>query len=466
VAPKSDCIFLWEGMMVSIPVSQHQGGVGVLGTRAIFFCTLLLLLSGCATTQKLSDDDRRKIATVRINSAVQKTPEMFYMGPGAGVFMLFGAIGGAALAAASAGPAEAIQDFAEKKGIFIEKIAFEEIDAAIRQSGKLKVLNSGEPTDAVVNVIVYHYGFAIPHGFSSRLGPVIGIRCEMMDAAGKVLGTAYDFVVKSPVETMTLEEMRDDPTRIASAWRAAAKLVARNIAREFGYGGSSPQPAVAAIAPPAASAAAPAAPATHVMASTQTSASREGMPAAGSQWVYGFIDRQFGRRPIDVTVRAERVAGTSVDEAVISGRPSAQETQRSVSAGESRFFTHRLADDAELTEFAPYFLAANGEKASTLAITAAGYPVGAGNPSWITQTQPPTWEQVTVPAGTFKALRLEISGKRARSPFSSIVTYRFKVRIWYAPEVQRYVRLEHIEWLSDRQASDVVVELVKFSPPP
>jgi S1-C subfamily serine protease len=205
--------------------------------------------------------------------------------------------------------------------------------------------------------------------------------------------------------------------------------------------------------------------ASRVKPAAKTGASREGMPAAGSQWVYGFIDRQFGRRPIDVTVRAERVAGTSVDEAVISSRPSAQETQRSVSAGESRFFTHRLADGAELTEFAPYFLAANGEKASTIAITAAGYPVGSGNPSWITQTEPPTWEQVTVPAGTFRALRLEISGKRERSPFSPIVTYRFKVRIWYAPEVQRYVRLEHMEWLSDRQASDVVVELVKFSPP-
>lgn len=437
---------------------------GVLGTRAIFLFALPLLLSACATTQKLSDEDRTKIRAVRINSTVQKAPNMYYLGPGTSIFFAFGAIGGAVAAATSIAPAKALQEFAEKNGIFIEKIAFEEVDAAFRQSGKLRVSNSGEPADAVVNVIVYHYGFGVPHGFSSRLGPVIGIRCELVDAAGRVLGSAFDFVVKSPVAPMTLEEMRDDPKRIASAWRAAAKLVAGNIAREFGYGGRSSRPAVATNAPPTASAAAPAAPATHVMASTQTGAAREGMPAAGSQWVYGFIDRQYGRRrPIDVTVRAVRVDGSSVDEAVASSGPGGQETRRTVSAGEARFFTHRLADGAELTEFAPYFLAANGEKASTIAITATGYPVGLGNPSWITRTEPPIWEQVTVPAGTFRALRLEISGQR--TSFSPTVTRRFLIRVWYAPEAQRYVRLERKEWLSSSQNSHDVVELMKFSPP-
>lgn len=200
-------------------------------------------------------------------------------------------------------------------------------------------------------------------------------------------------------------------------------------------------------------------------AASKTGTARTGMPAAGSQWIYGLIDRQYGRRPIDVTVRVARVDGSSIDESVASRGPSDQETQRTVSAGEARFFWQGFADGTQLTEFAPYFLAANGEKASTVAITAAGYPVGSGNPSWITQTEPLIWEQVTVPAGTFRALRLAISGKREREPFSPVVTDRFKVRVWYAPEVQRYVRLEHTEWLKVRQASDVVVELMKFSPP-
>lgn len=198
--------------------------------RTPFACllALLFLFSGCATTQKLGDEDRRKIGVVRISSNVQVAPTMFYLGPGTGVLFAFGAIGGAAAAAASVEPGKALQQFAEKNNIFIEKIALEEIDAAIRQAGKLKVLNTGEPTDAVVNVIVYQYGFGIPHGFSSRLGPILGIRCEITDAGGKVLGSANDYVLRA--ETMTLQEMRDDPKRIEDAWRKAAKRIAGNIA--------------------------------------------------------------------------------------------------------------------------------------------------------------------------------------------------------------------------------------------
>jgi hypothetical protein len=198
--------------------------------RAPFVCllALLLLFSGCATTQKLGDEDRKKIGVVRISSNVRVAPAMFYLGPDTGALFAFGAIGGAAAATASAEPGKALQQFAEKNNIFIEKIALEEIDAAIRQAGKLKVLNTGEPTDAVVNVIVYQYGFGIPHGFSSRLGPILGIRCEIADAGGKVLGSANDYVLKA--ETMTLQEMRDDPKRIEDAWRKAAKRIAGNIA--------------------------------------------------------------------------------------------------------------------------------------------------------------------------------------------------------------------------------------------
>ena len=191
----------------------------------------------------------------------------------------------------------------------------------------------------------------------------------------------------------------------------------------------------------------------------------EGMPAAGSQWVYGFIDRQYGRDRIDVTVRARRVDGFSVNEAVTTAVGSSDPTtERLVDAAVARFRTHRLAEGAELTEFAPYFLAVHGEKAPMARITADGYPVGSGNPAWITESEMPVWEQVTVPAGTFRALRLEVSGRRVIEPFSPIVIKRFLLRVWYAPEVKRYVRLEHKEWLTSTQNSHIVVELLNFGP--
>ena len=203
------------------------------GTRFICLLALLFLLSACATTQNLSDEDRGKISVVRINSNVQKVPAMYYLGPGTGIFFAFGAIGGAVAAAASVEPGKALQEFAEKNGIFIEKIAFQEIDTALRQSGKLKVSDSGEATAATINVLVYQYGFSIPHGFSSNLVPVVAIRCEMVDAAGKVIWSANDTVLtlKNPAAPMSLEAMRDNPKSIEDAWRSAARRIAGNIAR-------------------------------------------------------------------------------------------------------------------------------------------------------------------------------------------------------------------------------------------
>jgi len=202
-------------------------------SHGLLIATLGILLGGCATTQNLSDEDRKKIGVVRINSDVQKVPSMYYLGPGTGALMAFGAIGGAAAYGASVEPAKVLQDFAEKNGIFIEKIAFQEIDAAIRQSGKLNVSDSGEATAATINVLVYIYGFTIPNGFSSNLLPILAISCHMVDVTGKVIWSARDSVqiLGNPAESMSLEAMREDPKRIEDAWRKASRQIAINIAK-------------------------------------------------------------------------------------------------------------------------------------------------------------------------------------------------------------------------------------------
>lgn len=199
----------------------------------LLIATLGILISGCATTQNLSDEDRKKISVVRINSNVEKVPNMYYLGPGTGALLAFGAVGGAAASAASSEPAKVLQDFAEKNGIFIEKIAFQEIDAAVRESGRLKVSDSVEETAATMNVLVYIYGFTIPQGFSSNLVPVLAISCQLVDAAGKVIWSARDSVqiLGNPAAPMSLEAMRADPKRIEDAWRKASRQIARNIAK-------------------------------------------------------------------------------------------------------------------------------------------------------------------------------------------------------------------------------------------
>lgn len=212
---------------------------------------------------------------------------------------------------------------------------------------------------------------------------------------------------------------------------------------------------------------APGSPTSANIASARTGATPTGIPAAGSQWAYGVTDHLYGRPPIDVMVQVTRVDGSSIDEAVTSRGASQIETQRTVSAGTAGFHAHAIADGAELMEFAPYLLAASGAEAAAVPVTAEGYPVGTGFPEWIARAGSQVWEHVSVPAGTYRALRVDISGKRVRVPSDPNVSRSFEYRIWYAPDVQRYVRLEQKEWsIPDRQLSHNVVELLKFSPPP
>ena len=194
---------------------------------------VLILLSGCAATQKLSDENRKKINVVKVNSDVKKAPVMYYLGPGAGPLFALGAVGGAIAAASSVEPGKALHDFAEKNGVFIEKIALQEIESALRASGKLKLSDSG--AEAVINVLVFQFGFSIPHLLSSNLVPVVGIRCEIVNAAGEIIWSATDRVstLSNLVQPMSLEEMRDNPKRIEDAWRKASQQIAANIVKDL-----------------------------------------------------------------------------------------------------------------------------------------------------------------------------------------------------------------------------------------
>ncbi|MDH4093227.1 MAG: M48 family metalloprotease [Betaproteobacteria bacterium] len=227
---------------------------------------------------------------------------------------------------------------------------------------------------------------------------------------------------------------------------------------------AAPAPSASAAAPASTLSAAPA----QVALAAPSAPTRDGLPGAGASWTYEVADRMYRSGSFRLTVDIMSAAHEFIEErlTVRGGAAGAGVPSRVIQASAARFFEITAVAGKEFVEFAPYFLAAHGDKASTLAFDAAGYPPGPGNPGWVVhQTQPAVWERITVPAGTFRALRLEFGGKRERTPFSPIVTYRFRVRVWYAPEVNRYVRLEQVEWLATRQSSDTVVELVRFKPP-
>ena len=77
------------------------------------------------------------------------------------------------------------------------------------------------------------------------------------------------------------------------------------------------------------------------------------------------------------------------------------------------------------------------------------------------------WEEVTVPAGSYRALRLEVDGRRegmTQIPGRSTST-RYKMVVWYAPDIQRFVKLQHQTWASAAPFSDDSFELIEYRPP-
>lgn len=196
---------------------------------------LSALMTGCASTQQMSDQDKKRIEVVKLNSEVARPKDMYYFGPGASIGFAFGAIGGAIAAASQIGPGQEMLAFAEQNDVRIERIVSQEFDRALRQSGKLQISDTAGANSATINLSVIMFGFSVPNGFSSKLVPVVSFRGEMVDAAGKVIWSAYDgvHVLGNPVDSVSADELRANPKAIDAAWRAAVKHIASNMVQEL-----------------------------------------------------------------------------------------------------------------------------------------------------------------------------------------------------------------------------------------
>jgi len=186
-----------------------------------------------------------------------------------------------------------------------------------------------------------------------------------------------------------------------------------------------------------------------------------GLPAIGATWTYRFQDLRFSNTQT-FALKVLGADGWTVREAYTPGTGSASQTS-TVSADDLRFFTRRLAADRYALEFAPYLLAKAGVDTQVqLSAAKSEYP-GSTQYPWIVNIRQMDWEEVTVPAGTFKALRIDVAGRRNLGGSVVPVTARFVYKAWYVPEVRRYVKMQHQSWSANGAlyASDLV-ELASY----
>jgi hypothetical protein len=204
--------------------------------KMVLSLLIAALVAGCAPApQKLSSADRRTIQVAYLNSSIAKPPEPFYLGPGGGAGLMFGALGAIISEPGRQAGRNSFRDFLEQNDIVIERIVMEEFSAALRASGKLLLADKPEPGAATINLAIKLYGLSIPHGFSSNLVPVLSIECTMADASGKTVWSTSDRLLplSNPVEGRPGEQLRNDPRAVESALRAAAKHVSASIVKEL-----------------------------------------------------------------------------------------------------------------------------------------------------------------------------------------------------------------------------------------
>ena len=211
-------------------------------SRIAFLVAAGWIAAGCAgPTVKLSDADRARVKAVRISDTVQKPPQMYLMAPSGGgkaammVGMMFGAIGGAIGGAAAEESQNELRAVLEKHSVSIEKIVREELELALRASGKFTLADAGDTSAPVVTIVVQQYGFAASGPLSSDLWPVLTMKCDLVDNAGRVLWTATERLLRWPEspQPTPLEEIRDNPKTMEAQWRKASRHLADKMLGEL-----------------------------------------------------------------------------------------------------------------------------------------------------------------------------------------------------------------------------------------
>jgi hypothetical protein len=76
------------------------------------------------------------------------------------------------------------------------------------------------------------------------------------------------------------------------------------------------------------------------------------------------------------------------------------------------------------------------------------------------------WEMVTVPAGNFLALRLEMKGTYTSRSMHGTVSGTIEDTLWYSPEVRNAVRYEYKDFVGGSRYNHEIHELARFWPGP
>lgn len=194
------------------------------------------------------------------------------------------------------------------------------------------------------------------------------------------------------------------------------------------------------------------------------------LPQPGTTWTYAYTSRGLGGAQFNIVIRATALEAGAVQESVAVDGTAVQRYR--VSADALAFRSVPLPRSQTLVELAPYLHSVFAKGEERLWGRLAGYPQGNTTlPAWRLHAREMGEEQVSVPAGTFRATRIDVVGTR-QVPGGFVASHmalessRFQFKAWYAPEVRRYVKLQHETWgMRGDWSGEQLIELLSHARP-
>lgn len=193
------------------------------------------------------------------------------------------------------------------------------------------------------------------------------------------------------------------------------------------------------------------------------------LPASGAIFRYRWSDDRSSTGRRDFSIRVDAVDGWRVSEAFTVEGTAVPAVSAAIPALDLAFVARDLRDGASMLELAPYLPIAHPPGAPGLNRKLRLPDDAYGE--WTVTMAVRVWDEVSVPAGHFRALRVIVRGYRyvyapAGAPADSIAG-RFEYTAWYAPDAGRYVKAHHLAWNVLRAPiRDDRIELVELRRPP
>jgi hypothetical protein len=190
-----------------------------------------------------------------------------------------------------------------------------------------------------------------------------------------------------------------------------------------------------------------------------------GFPHVGDRWEYNFRSMWKTIEPRTFVHQVTAVSDREVRETMSFVDKDAKTSDSKSFAAESRFVEWR-GQGYYFVEFNP-FLQAFGDLQPGTTWKALVTPIE--DPffsNWYSQGRVVRWESVSVPAGNFKALRVELDSTRPSSANSAAQAAPAHIRyvIWYSPDAKRTVKHVRTAFRTDgTQVAEDTYELVKYA---